>query len=345
MSDPKLRPTTHPPKHLLTELIHEQYLEHEHDYREQDLLRWISDFGLEEEEYPADLDISEEEWRRAKEMVGFALRLKESITSLQRGDDETWLSYDGPDEVIARVRMCLPPTEEETAEWLSLPTIEEDLTKYNDNRLIRTRDRDWLPHFADEKGEPIPKYAMPEAQVQELELLQKHASYEIKRRFSQRRDVRAGDVLRAILDWQLAPTVLELGPGVVKRALKLIDVAVGIDTGPPAAKFLNRVSRCYMFGFMPEAVVMCRAVMENEVKETFSRRKLTQPATERGRSEMRSMLKALVLYGVLDEEHRKLAWQVWERGSKAAHLDPGQVKDALETIRYTVAVLNKLHEA
>lgn len=62
-------------------------------------------------------------------------------------------------------------------------------------------------------------------------------------------------------------------------------------------RFLRRMARCYIAGFAPETLVMCRAVVENAVKDVIDTHKVPVPPTPPGKSEMRTRLNALAQLG------------------------------------------------
>jgi hypothetical protein len=108
-------------------------------------------------------------------------------------------------------------------------------------------------------------------------------------------------------------------------------------------KYVRLLTRCYVAGFGPECVILCRGVLENAVRDQFRRKRVPIPATEEGRSEMGVMLTWCEKSRWLSRKTATGARDVWERGSKAVHHDPDATKDVLGTIDLTLNVLGELY--
>lgn len=102
-------------------------------------------------------------------------------------------------------------------------------------------------------------------------------------------------------------------------------------------QYLRRLSRCYIAGFDSEAVVMCRAILENALSDVFQRRRLEPDAKMRVRLDQAQELQWI------SAAARRKAWTVWTRGNTAVHHDPEAVGDALSTIEMTLSVLQELY--
>jgi hypothetical protein len=100
-------------------------------------------------------------------------------------------------------------------------------------------------------------------------------------------------------------------------------------------RFLRRLARCYIAGFDSEAVVMCRAVLENSVRSAVAQRGI---ATQGVKTRIRKLQEE----GVLTPAEASGALVVWERGNKAVHDDPETAKGVLETIELTLATVAAL---
>lgn len=138
----------------------------------------------------------------------------------------------------------------------------------------------------------------------------------------------------------------ELTGEMYEMAGRCFDLAkLVLHTRPNATvmRFLQRLARCYVAGFLPECVMLCRAVMENAVTEAFSRKSLPLPQDEDGRSTMRQKLDAAVKFKLLTTGRRKDAELVWTRGNKAVHHDPLATKDVYGTIEITFGILQELY--
>lgn len=123
-----------------------------------------------------------------------------------------------------------------------------------------------------------------------------------------------------------------------------------------AKDFLQRVARCYLFGFDAECVVMCRAVLDlefgdkvvdhDQVSEwwefyetTPEGKKYKGPRPPYGM--LWAKIQAAEYAGMIKETDRKAADDVRKRGSHAIHQKPYE-GDAMETVHQTVQVLDAL---
>jgi hypothetical protein len=128
-------------------------------------------------------------------------------------------------------------------------------------------------------------------------------------------------------------------------AERCLDLTRSVLAARPAeniAKFIQRLGRCYVSGFLPECVIICRGVLENAVRERFDRAGVPLPATAEGVSPMRQRLEWAVTVRWLSAEAARDAWTVWQRGNTAVHDDPEATKDVLGTIQMSMRVLQEL---
>lgn len=98
---------------------------------------------------------------------------------------------------------------------------------------------------------------------------------------------------------------------------------------PKAKEFLQRVARCYLFGFDAECVVMCRAVLDREFSVTSSKRTLCEK------------IQAAVSKEMIKEADGNAAHEVRNRGNDAVHKNPDE-RDALGAVEKTLQVLDAL---
>ena len=133
--------------------------------------------------------------------------------------------------------------------------------------------------------------------------------------------------------------------GKADRCLELAQEVLADQPGPEVLKFIRRLTRCYVAGFFPECVILCRGVLENAVKEKFKRHSIPLPATAEGESSMKTILLAAHTLGWLSTQAHTDAWIVWRRGSKALHEDLDATKDTQGTVQMTVSVLRELYNA
>jgi len=132
-------------------------------------------------------------------------------------------------------------------------------------------------------------------------------------------------------------------PAMTERCRALADNLLTKSPGPQVSKFLRRLTRCYVAGFFPECVILCRSVLESAVSELFDSRGVPLPATPQGKSTMRTRLDAAVRLNLLSREATDSAWTVWHRGNTAVHNDIEATSDVLGTLQMTLAVLARIY--
>jgi hypothetical protein len=119
------------------------------------------------------------------------------------------------------------------------------------------------------------------------------------------------------------------------------------NPSPEAKAFLQRVARCYLFGFDAECVVMCRAVLDREFDAKISCNDVkTWWTTEKGK---KGETAPFNLWGRIqtafhrrgDEDNRDAADKVRNDGNDAVHQTPS-ISNSLDYIRKTVQVLDAL---
>jgi len=124
-----------------------------------------------------------------------------------------------------------------------------------------------------------------------------------------------------------------------------------------AKAFLQRVARCYLFGFDAECVVMCRAVLDgefgkviddNQVSDWWKWYATTPEGTKyRGKrpadGQLWAKIHAAYHARMINEAERDAANAVRNRGNAAVHERPDS-GEAMEVVRQTVQVLDALEK-
>lgn len=128
-----------------------------------------------------------------------------------------------------------------------------------------------------------------------------------------------------------------------QRYLDITDQVLEHEPGQAVLRFLRRVSRCFVAGFYPETIILCRAVLENALREKYDRERKPLPSAGVRQSDMSARLAKAEDYGWLTRRHRTDAWTIWKRGSKAVHEDPTVTSAAMDTIHRTISVLVALY--
>lgn len=120
-------------------------------------------------------------------------------------------------------------------------------------------------------------------------------------------------------------------------AYRCLDLAKIVVTAQPNATvlgFLRRLSRCYIAGFLPECVMLCRSVLENAVKECIGTK-----------HPMRNRIATARQRGMLSSQASEAAMLIWKRGNAAVHEDPEATYDVIEIIVLTSKVLTELYSS
>src|SRR5574341_2136972 len=117
---------------------------------------------------------------------------------------------------------------------------------------------------------------------------------------------------------------------IAKRCLEVTDEVVKEQPGEAVLRFLRRLTRCYVAGFYPETIILCRAVLENAVLEKYERERKPLPVARPGQSEMGARLARAEDDGWISRKHRTDAWTVWTRGNTAVHKDPTVTSAAMD---------------
>lgn len=147
------------------------------------------------------------------------------------------------------------------------------------------------------------------------------------------------------LELLIAERFLPVVADMASRCLELTRLPLRHEPNQAVRDFLKRVAQCYIFGFVPECAVMCRATVENAITERFAIADLPLPATPQGKSPLRSRLAAGVKFRLFSQVTSDKAWIVWTRGSKTAHDDAHLLQTARDTVNLTVEVLDELYSS
>lgn len=157
------------------------------------------------------------------------------------------------------------------------------------------------------------------------------------------RSERFGAEVREAIQLRLATELQSDLGAMTSRCEELSEELFGNRPGPRVMKFLQRLTRCYVAGFFPECVILCRSVLESAVRERFEMADLDLPENEKGHSDMRTKLNAAERFGLISAKARKDAWMIWIRGNRAIHEDIRVTKDVVGTIAMTRGVLAEIY--
>lgn len=168
--------------------------------------------------------------------------------------------------------------------------------------------------------------------------------FEYQQAWETLRDMAKADLVQEDLRILLAS---ELIPNTVAMANRCVDISREVlyrEPNESVRRFVRRLTRCFIAGYLPECVMLCRAVLENAVTEVVTALQLRPEPNKDGFVGMSSRLDALRAVGRLSEETRTDAGVVWKRGNTAVHKDPEAVQEVAATIDLTLRILGDLYK-
>lgn len=128
------------------------------------------------------------------------------------------------------------------------------------------------------------------------------------------------------------------------RIFKLYNLVLRSTPSKSTQQFLARLSRCFIWGFDPECVMLCRAVIDTAFHENVTPDMCIKHPIEpnRPRFNLANRIYAARKEGLIDDDIEGKADKVRLRGNHAVHEQPGLTKDVWGTICDTVAVLERI---
>lgn len=128
------------------------------------------------------------------------------------------------------------------------------------------------------------------------------------------------------------------------RILQLTELVVKGNPSPATLRFLRRVSRCFVWGFDAECVILCRGVIDTAFADAVTDAVCDKHRLEKARfgHTLANRIKAACLEGIIDEDTKKRAFRVNTPATKAAHNNPEEAVDVLEILKDTTAVIQRL---
>lgn len=127
------------------------------------------------------------------------------------------------------------------------------------------------------------------------------------------------------------------------RCLEITESVLDRPASEAVLRFLRRVTRCYIAGFVPEAIILCRAVLRMRSRSAMTVRAFFHPKPLSASRKMRANLDYATSLGWLSAKALKHSWTIWTRGNKAVHSDPTVSTTSRATVQMTVAVLRELY--
>ena len=108
-------------------------------------------------------------------------------------------------------------------------------------------------------------------------------------------------------------------------------------------EFLGRLCRCYIWGFDPECVMLCRSVIDTAFKDSVAYEICEDHCGKpfRGGFSLSDRIFAALKEGIIDEDIAKKARTVKQRGNQAVHRQPS-ITNVWGNICDTVAILERI---
>lgn len=130
------------------------------------------------------------------------------------------------------------------------------------------------------------------------------------------------------------------------RIMKLWELLLDIQPGEGTLSFLQRVGRCFVWGFDPECIILCRAVLDTAFRDAVSDDVCMTVYPNRKQEDrdfvLANRIVAAYKSNLIDKPTKIMAFAIKTRGDKAVHYDPLATKDVAATIRDTLIVLRRL---
>jgi hypothetical protein len=128
------------------------------------------------------------------------------------------------------------------------------------------------------------------------------------------------------------------------RIFKLYKLVLDSVPSEATQKFLSRLTRCYVWGFDPECLIICRAVLDTAFRDRVTDTICEKHINRNNRYEftISNRIEAAYKAEIIDKETKKKAFNVKTRGDKAVHYQPDIAEDAWETVCQTLDVLKKI---
>lgn len=191
-------------------------------------------------------------------------------------------------------------------------------------------------------GELASFSAIPEGQrlLRELVTLAAHAGPELSESTLAVLELVNEDVAIS-LGWE----AMHLMRGGEERFWTLLSLTASVEPSWRTAAFLKRVSRCYLFSFDAECVVMCRSVLDAEFEAQVPREYCEDKfGCRRGKYTLEEKILVAEDRAIVSPEIATTAHEIRDLGNKAVHNWPALKKDAADVIGNTLQVLKALGE-
>jgi hypothetical protein len=130
------------------------------------------------------------------------------------------------------------------------------------------------------------------------------------------------------------------------RILQLSQLFLSSTPSGATVRFLRRVSRCFVWGFDAECIILCRGAIDSAFREAVSDAMCDKHGLERAKfgHTLSNRIKAALRDGMINDESKNAAFRVVSPATTAAHENPQAAKDVLAIVRDTRNVLERLQQ-
>jgi len=153
------------------------------------------------------------------------------------------------------------------------------------------------------------------------------------------------EVHRQTLEPHIGTDLASMAHAAEDRIYDLAEMALQERPSDKAAAFLKRVARCYLFGFDPECLLMCRSAMDAELLSEVSGDECISVLGQRPSFNLYDRIEVARQLHRLSFELAQEAHSIRLLGNKAVHGDPDVAKgvDVLEIIGSTLRIIRALN--
>ena len=146
------------------------------------------------------------------------------------------------------------------------------------------------------------------------------------------------DLIADFLDDYFTRQMVEAIPGYVGRTLQLSRLEAQQVPSQITNGYLREAVRTYILGLPQACVALCRAALEQAIKEKMGYR------PTRANVQMKQLLDEAETAGVLDHTVRKMASQIAEKGNEVLHEKPTTLPEAFDVLVQLRGVLLHIYE-
>lgn len=129
------------------------------------------------------------------------------------------------------------------------------------------------------------------------------------------------------------------------RLLRLVDLFMQEKPQGQTVDFLRRISRCYIWGFDPECVILCRSALDTAFKDKIHDKickKYRRPAARYGYT-LAQRINAAEKENMISSDRAKKARAVNGVATETVHDQPDITRDSLKFVKMTLAVIQQLY--